>query len=214
MEPGIWRVNDLKPLQCRAPLMNVELLPPAHASTVQDNIPVTTVLPQELVEAILTEKADAESLKSCALVASNFREPSQRVLFHSLTVDTYQKMSMTSTFLTESPYIGKYIRRFAIRLTQKQSLPLETIALILTQLQKVQHLTIAGSFPSKFAATPLPALPSLRSIEIGTSFFSADRQWMDIISLFLTSANSAPLGDVIVSYRLYHAPLIAVSPSY
>ncbi|KAJ7436665.1 hypothetical protein B0H11DRAFT_2255999 [Mycena galericulata] len=121
-------------------------------------------------------------------------------------------MSMTSNFLTESPYIGKYIRRFAIRLTQKQSLPLETIALILTQLQKVQHLTIAGSFPSRFAATPLPALPSLRSIEIGTSFFSADRQWMDIISLFLTSANSAPLGDVIVSYRLYHAPLIA--PTY
>ncbi|KAJ7813512.1 hypothetical protein B0H14DRAFT_3149823 [Mycena olivaceomarginata] len=144
--------------------------------------------PKELIEAILSEVPDAESLKSP------------------------RKMSKTSTFLTESPYIGEYIRRFAIQLAQKQSLPLEAIALILTKLQKVQHLTIAGSLPSKFAATPLPALTSLRSIEIGTSFFSADRHWVDITSLFLASANSAPLEDVIVSYRLYHAPRIA--PTY
>ncbi|KAJ7468843.1 hypothetical protein B0H11DRAFT_1907379 [Mycena galericulata] len=156
----------------------------------------------------LAEVPDDKSLKSCALVASNFREPSQRLLFHSLIVDTYQKMSNACTFLTELPYIAEYIRRFGIQFAQMQSLPLEAI-LILTKLQKVQHLSIAGNISSEFAATPLPALPYLQSIEIRTSFFSTDRRWLDVTSHILTAANSAPLEDVIVSYRLHHVPRIA-----
>ncbi|KAJ7468241.1 hypothetical protein B0H11DRAFT_45646 [Mycena galericulata] len=82
--------------------------------------------PQELIDSIICEVDDVKSLKACALTAHSFRNPSQRQLLHSLTLQL-RDASIGShtpspnyaefcTLLEESPHVAVYIKRLTIRL--------------------------------------------------------------------------------------------------
>ncbi|KAF7340960.1 hypothetical protein MSAN_02081300 [Mycena sanguinolenta] len=71
-------------------------------------------LPQELVQAIVQEIDDISSLKSCSLTGSIFRDASQRILLHSLTLE--RDVQPAYTLLTESPRIASYITHLSITL--------------------------------------------------------------------------------------------------
>ncbi|KAJ7038768.1 hypothetical protein C8F04DRAFT_1179441 [Mycena alexandri] len=111
-------------------------------------------IPQEIVDEILGEVDDIESLKSCALVALKFCTPSQRILLHSLTVESGYKDSHPSNYtavlrlLTESPHIALYIRELTIKLpaglTALQDI--ETLRWILAKMTKVQHCTLTVKY--------------------------------------------------------------------
>ncbi|KAJ6535572.1 hypothetical protein B0H19DRAFT_1271314 [Mycena capillaripes] len=50
----------------------------------------TTTFPQELIQQIIDQVEDKLALKACSLACPSFREPSQRILLHSLKLDVYQ----------------------------------------------------------------------------------------------------------------------------
>ncbi|KAJ7237406.1 hypothetical protein C8J57DRAFT_1568549 [Mycena rebaudengoi] len=109
------------------------------------------MIPQEI---ILGEVDDVGSLKSCALMAPKFCQPSQRILLRSLTVESGYKDSHPSNYtavfrlLLESPHIAVYIRKLMIRLPVGHTAPqdIETLRWILAKLTKVQHCTLSVKY--------------------------------------------------------------------
>ncbi|KAJ7831737.1 hypothetical protein B0H13DRAFT_2430566 [Mycena leptocephala] len=77
-------------------------------------------LPPELIRGIVDEVHDARSLKMCALVATVFREASQRNLFRSLSVggdsDNYKACTAILNLLRDAPHLIPYFRRLSCRL--------------------------------------------------------------------------------------------------
>ncbi|KAF7347161.1 hypothetical protein MVEN_01470600 [Mycena venus] len=71
-------------------------------------------LPQELVDAIVYELDDVDSLKACTLAGSMFRETSQRILLRSITLP--QNLKEAHTCLEESPHVASYITLLIVRL--------------------------------------------------------------------------------------------------
>ncbi|KAJ6522187.1 hypothetical protein DFH09DRAFT_1097270 [Mycena vulgaris] len=59
-----------------------------------------TKLLQELIDGIVTEVEDADSLKACALAASSLRVPSQRILLHSLVLLKSERNSERLVYAT------------------------------------------------------------------------------------------------------------------
>ncbi|KAJ7088331.1 hypothetical protein C8R44DRAFT_819436 [Mycena epipterygia] len=112
------------------------------------------IIPQEIVDSILGEVEDVESLKSCALVASNFCQPSQRILLRSLTVESGYKDQHPSNYtavfslLSKSPHIAVYIKELTIRLPAGHTAlqEIETLRWILAQMTKVQHCTLTVQY--------------------------------------------------------------------
>ncbi|KAJ6532650.1 hypothetical protein B0H19DRAFT_1188081 [Mycena capillaripes] len=69
-----------------------------------------TSIPNELIEVIVRDVGDTTSLKSCGLVGSAFRYPSQRILLQSLTLKADPpNYSAVRLFLDESPHVATYI---------------------------------------------------------------------------------------------------------
>ncbi|KAJ7696381.1 hypothetical protein B0H14DRAFT_3040665 [Mycena olivaceomarginata] len=68
-----------------------------------------SVLPPELLDAIICEIDDTQTLKACSLVATTLCSSSQRILLDSLTVDVYNDTAICK-LLTESPHVSEYIR--------------------------------------------------------------------------------------------------------
>ncbi|KAJ7668789.1 hypothetical protein DFH06DRAFT_1182483, partial [Mycena polygramma] len=109
-------------------------------------------VPQELIDEILYHVDDTEGLKACALVGSNFRDPSQRILLHSHTLDPWRgdRSNRTSDFLAllvESPRIAAYITRLIFRVRfSSDAIPatLQDLQGILARLRNVRHCTIVG----------------------------------------------------------------------
>ncbi|KAJ7627053.1 hypothetical protein FB45DRAFT_1082115 [Roridomyces roridus] len=71
-------------------------------------------LPEELIGTIIQYVEDQESIKSCALTATLFREPSQRILWHIWRFggdgdDANAYQTLYSMF-DESPHLSQYIR--------------------------------------------------------------------------------------------------------
>ncbi|KAJ6563937.1 hypothetical protein B0H19DRAFT_1258466 [Mycena capillaripes] len=75
-------------------------------------------VPNELIEVIVREVGDIASLKTCPLVASNFRSPCQRILLCSLTL-------WTRLFLYESPHVAAYITALSIWLPTTKTITSE-----------------------------------------------------------------------------------------
>ena len=74
-------------------------------------------LPQELIDSIISQLNDRKSLKACSLVASPFVLPSQRLLFHTIDLDTPtltpRNLKIYVRFLrilTLNPLLGTYVR--------------------------------------------------------------------------------------------------------
>ncbi|KAJ7611010.1 hypothetical protein FB45DRAFT_942279 [Roridomyces roridus] len=84
-------------------------------------------LPQELIDSILDEVNDFASLKSCSLVASSFRYPSQRILYRCVRLqDNYGAIR---TLLQDSPHIASYITILHISFATSDGRPVDTESL-------------------------------------------------------------------------------------
>ncbi|KAJ7732074.1 hypothetical protein DFH07DRAFT_781065 [Mycena maculata] len=68
-----------------------------------------------LVDTIINEVEDADSLKSCALTASTLRDTTQCIVLNSLTLILPGQYSVWSTRLAESPHVDEYIRTLRLR---------------------------------------------------------------------------------------------------
>ncbi|KAJ7819740.1 hypothetical protein B0H13DRAFT_2452622 [Mycena leptocephala] len=112
------------------------------------------MIPQEIIDSILGEVDDVGSLKSCALVAPEFCQPSQRILLRSLTVESGYKDSDPSNYtavfrlLSESPHIAVYIRELTIQLPVGHTAlqDIETLRWILAKMTEVQHCTLTVKY--------------------------------------------------------------------
>ncbi|KAJ7486588.1 hypothetical protein FB451DRAFT_1553874 [Mycena latifolia] len=163
------------------------------------------MIPQELVEAIMGEVDDYESLKSCSLVASTFCEPSQRILFRSLTLDSgdpdHRRREDPSNYrevcglLTESPHIGPY-KNFTIRLPSDRRALAGIDTQVLAKLKRVRHCTITISFICCISWTGLhPELSSaLFAFISGQKFCSLTVRGLDNIpdAVLLSLITAAP----------------------
>ncbi|KAJ7658285.1 hypothetical protein DFH06DRAFT_1196530 [Mycena polygramma] len=106
-------------------------------------------LPQELIHAIVHEVDDNESLKRCSLVSPAFREPSQRILLHLLTIGESgddKPFTVVSAFLQKSPHIAAYCTQLACALPDADAPPAEIRALsaILPVLSNVRCCYLIG----------------------------------------------------------------------
>ncbi|KAJ7090088.1 hypothetical protein C8R44DRAFT_818130 [Mycena epipterygia] len=99
-------------------------------------------IPQELVDAILTE-VDAESLPACALVASSFRLTSQQRIFRYLVV-RYADIPDARSLLVGSPRIAGYVRELRVELELYLAEDNHILARVLTMLPDVERLTLGG----------------------------------------------------------------------
>ncbi|KAJ6597803.1 hypothetical protein DFH09DRAFT_1356906 [Mycena vulgaris] len=102
-------------------------------------------IPQELIDAIVCQLDDNESLKACTVVSSGFRGASQRILLSSLTLNGHQD-STVCTRLAESPHVVAYIKRLKIKLPSARYDPSEIQSLhrVLAQLTAVRECIIQG----------------------------------------------------------------------
>jgi hypothetical protein len=107
-------------------------------------------LPSDLIPAIVQEVGDVQSLKSCSLVASGFRIPSQRIL-RSLTLQaTRPNYSAVWHFLEDSPHVAAYIVVLHIWVPKGARPPdVENLIQILDQLQHVRECKIGGNPPPR-----------------------------------------------------------------
>ncbi|KAJ7675646.1 hypothetical protein DFH06DRAFT_1122474 [Mycena polygramma] len=109
------------------------------------------LIPQELIEAILSEVEDMESLKACALVAPNFCVPTQRRLLSSLSlsllpVHSHCTPQQACIRLRESPHVAQYITQLCVHTDE---FPIDALEELLGKLTKVRKCTIrnARSYP-------------------------------------------------------------------
>jgi hypothetical protein len=79
-----------------------------------------SIVPQELVDTIVSELEDVASLKACSLAGSAFRSPSQRILLRSLTLEPTNYRAF-SIFLEESPHVATYIICLHVHLPSSRS---------------------------------------------------------------------------------------------
>ncbi|KAJ7031697.1 hypothetical protein C8F04DRAFT_1262565 [Mycena alexandri] len=104
-------------------------------------------LPQELVDAIVSEVADPNSLKACALASLSFRGPSQRALHSSLTLHGHQD-SAVREFLTTSPHITLYVTKLKMKLPPPHApfSEFDSLEWILSKLTRVNRCVITGIY--------------------------------------------------------------------
>ncbi|KAJ7486584.1 hypothetical protein FB451DRAFT_1362907 [Mycena latifolia] len=106
------------------------------------------IIPPELIDAIVHQVEDVDSLKACSLAGSWFRATSQRVLLSSLTLDTHSHTgtyAAACTMLAESPHVAAYIKRFTVELSEGTShVEGQNLQRILRKLTNVRRCTIAG----------------------------------------------------------------------
>ncbi|KAJ7129891.1 hypothetical protein C8R43DRAFT_674164 [Mycena crocata] len=121
-------------------------------------------LPQELIEAILLEVNEAETLKACALAASSFRETCQRTLLHSLTLgdgDGARTCSAVCTRLSESPHTAGYITTLVLNFggQKRPCSDVHDLQKVLGKLANVRRCTLKGGYCPWASMDPvLPAL--------------------------------------------------------
>ncbi|KAJ7351354.1 hypothetical protein DFH08DRAFT_992745 [Mycena albidolilacea] len=115
-------------------------------------------IPQELVNSILDEVRDRESLNSCSLVGSMFRAPSQHIILQSITLSGWLKDTSESenygaphTLLEESPHVASYITALELRLNLPVVDP--------NNLEWVLRRTTAVARTARSSCEPLPSYP-------------------------------------------------------
>lgn len=170
-----------------------------------------TPIPQELIDAIVHEIGDNESLKACSLVASAFRPASQRGLIHTMTLDTIadsgsltdkkQSASAWRTLLEESPHFSGYITTVELSLSRADAVPsaAQTLQVLLLQLKNVRYCTLF--FNGEAWSTFLPVAPVLtRFIRLTTLHDLHIRDLTGLppstFALLLSSARTLSFGHV------------------
>ncbi|KAK7042033.1 hypothetical protein R3P38DRAFT_3447212 [Favolaschia claudopus] len=113
-----------------------------------------STIPQELVEAILTDFdafEDRDSLKSISLTALNFTGPAQRVLFRSLELDASgslldqpDKFERALELFQNSPHIAAYPRNLTIRLPLQPAAVGNTLKRLLPHFTQVRRFIFDG----------------------------------------------------------------------
>ncbi|KAJ7438379.1 hypothetical protein B0H11DRAFT_590761 [Mycena galericulata] len=108
-------------------------------------------IPQELIDSILNEVTDMETLKACALVASIFRPASQRILLRSVVLGgdtTPQRYQTVWDNLQESPRIASYVRTLLLILPDQEVFPEAGSSLLpalMGKLTNVSQLLLTGA---------------------------------------------------------------------
>ncbi|KAJ6502835.1 hypothetical protein C8R47DRAFT_1106915 [Mycena vitilis] len=106
-----------------------------------------SVLPQEMIEAIVEQLDDIPSLKACCLAGSPFLTSSQRNLHCFLTIGL--GLSLTAarcTFLEETPHIAAYITRISIQLSTNSATPeIRDFLRVLTVLTNVRTCVLRAA---------------------------------------------------------------------
>ncbi|KAJ7438403.1 hypothetical protein B0H11DRAFT_591053 [Mycena galericulata] len=107
-------------------------------------------IPPELIYSIVHEISDTETLKACALVASAFREPSQRILLRSVILggdNPCHSYRTVWTILQISAHIASYVRTLLFNLPTKDSASGQTCSLpeLLGKFTNVSQLVISGA---------------------------------------------------------------------
>ncbi|KAJ7359682.1 hypothetical protein DFH08DRAFT_415014 [Mycena albidolilacea] len=99
-----------------------------------------SLLPQELLDAIIDQVRDKETLKACALVATSFLPASQRILFRKVRLGEFRRPRAA---LAEFPHLVSYIRDLTIctRGTVSEYL---AVAVILRSVQSIESLAVFG----------------------------------------------------------------------
>ncbi|KAF8193112.1 hypothetical protein K438DRAFT_1934851 [Mycena galopus ATCC 62051] len=105
-----------------------------------------TTIPQELLEAIVHEVDDKDSLKACALASRDLLQVSQRSLFCTLSLSS-PNYGGVCTLLTESPHINGYTERLILEIStnRSSSQDLELLRKVLHKLPNVRSFKIHGS---------------------------------------------------------------------
>ncbi|KAJ7181490.1 hypothetical protein C8R43DRAFT_1101343 [Mycena crocata] len=104
-------------------------------------------IPQELVDAILSEVDDSKTLEACSLTVSNWRDTSQRCLLHSLTVggDHWARTySAAGEMFAQSPRIAGYITSISFQFVRPPS-DITTLQALFDKLVNVRRCTLRGT---------------------------------------------------------------------
>ncbi|KAF7344493.1 hypothetical protein MSAN_01931100 [Mycena sanguinolenta] len=106
---------------------------------------ILPVFPPELIDAIISEIDDIESLKACSLVASSLRFIIQQILFSTLTIKVDNRAAI-SELLTKSPHIAGYVTNLIIKSLDLLILArhIEGFEQILAKLQNVRRCMLVG----------------------------------------------------------------------
>ncbi|KAJ7264528.1 hypothetical protein B0H12DRAFT_1068768 [Mycena haematopus] len=138
-----------------------------------------TMLPQELVDAILEEVAGPAAhttLKACSIVARSLVVPSQRRLFRFLTL-TSKTVGLASTRFTDRPHLASYVHDLHVDIhldTKLYQIPLLTTFRLLNKVQRMAISSYSWQtwawdlFSEDFreAFVSLLKLPSLRCLAL------------------------------------------------
>ncbi|KAF7344491.1 hypothetical protein MSAN_01930900 [Mycena sanguinolenta] len=182
------------------------------------------VFPPELVDAIICEIDDLESLKACSLVALSWRSRSQRILFDTLTV-TVENYAALFKLLTESPHIASYITHLILRMMYA-AMPvrdIESIPQILDKLHNVRRCMLAGlqsrmhtvpvSVNSQIAFPPLVldflVRQQLRELSFICIHIPASALWYLLTTVpKLSFQESVVLPDIGAAETVVHTPVL------
>ncbi|KAF7346749.1 hypothetical protein MSAN_01813300 [Mycena sanguinolenta] len=162
-------------------------------------------LPPELIHAIVAEIGEAESLKTCSLVARIFIESCQRTLFNSLIIAKDSEGGIEPVVLwsrlQESPHLGRYFESLvcllpAIDAPQEE---LDAFCTVLDRLTNIRRCVLMGDphsepgeyrcqwhdLPSQLSGGIVKFIQRLQLSQLHISFASLPG---DILTMFLAAA--------------------------
>ncbi|KAF7307635.1 hypothetical protein MIND_00558800 [Mycena indigotica] len=154
---------------------------------------MSSTLPYELVEHIISEVSHFPTLKSCCLAGSTFVQPCQRRLHTKILLNFAMKeqarartASKVVEHFDESPHLAAYVTRLELDNIQ-DSHPIRDVIRVLRLLTNIKHLSIAVSEDCKHNWNDLPK-------KVTSTIFS----WVEQLSGAL---------DTLVLLRLKMIPL-------
>ncbi|KAJ6529675.1 hypothetical protein B0H19DRAFT_1193020 [Mycena capillaripes] len=157
-------------------------------------------IPQELVRAIVDQIDDQKSLKMCSLVATMFRDHSQRILLYSLTLgDDDKPYTAAWILLQESPHIARHFRRLNCLLPEEDKTleQVDALCAVLSNLWSVRHCYLVGATDDPRLWPSIPPQLSLAIVEFiqrqelaQLHVFAIHALPRTVLALFLGSASS------------------------
>ncbi|KAJ7473690.1 hypothetical protein B0H11DRAFT_2195631 [Mycena galericulata] len=165
-------------------------------------------IPPELIESIFRQVTDTDTLKACALVASIFREPSQRILLRSVTLGYNLKdkgYQTVSDILQKSPHIASYIRILCFYLPMENDVSpgVDCLPALLCKFTHISWLVVMGEEDRKYSwdnfapgiADSICNLIRQPSLE-GLYLIFIQQLPLDVLALAFSSVTTLILGDV------------------
>ncbi|KAJ7108217.1 hypothetical protein C8R44DRAFT_884984 [Mycena epipterygia] len=111
-------------------------------------IPLLLKIPQELLDAILCDADDQDTLKACSLVSSRLRWASQHILLRSLTLRSSlcaPNYDAVVALLGESQHIQEYVTNLTIQFPSPYSTRTGNLRQVLAKLSNVRRCMITGA---------------------------------------------------------------------